>query len=357
MEYHCTKATDVATRIFQNGMNLFANELEFVDRYLAFLISINDESNARALFERVAPNFVGPKGRMLWERWGRYEYQYGDLEAVLKFEKRFADAFKEVSSIKRFADRHKYGVLDAIASRDLGVGIRTRVTRSETNATSLLHKTGSGSGNEDRDRRDAHSPDNERERDRKRPNDGPSGGPLKRARPMSPPPGARDRDRDRDRERERERDQREREMRERERERDMIRERDRERDRERELRDRERERWDRKRPASPPYRNGSPARRPDERDRDDGRANKGIPPAVTRFLSTLPAPQSFDGPIFRTDDLMQLFRNAAIPAPSPTGGPPMGPPRARSPPAPRGRPPPDYGPYTGPGGGARRGRF
>lgn len=46
MEYHCTKATDVATRIFQNGMNLFANELEFVDRYLAFLISINDESSA-----------------------------------------------------------------------------------------------------------------------------------------------------------------------------------------------------------------------------------------------------------------------------------------------------------------------
>ena len=57
----------------------------------------------------------------------------------------------------------------------------------------------------------------------------------------------------------------------------------------------------------------------------------------------------FPGPVFRTDDLMQVFRNASIP--SSTGI------RARSPP-PRGggRPGPDYGPYQGPGGG-RRGRY
>lgn len=75
------------------------------------------------------------------------------------------------------------------------------------------------------------------------------------------------------------------------------------------------------------------------------------------------------GPVFRTDDLMQVFRGAVIP--SVTG-------RSRSPPpppAPRagesllvsrlfavpdrttqvgGRPPPDYGPYQGPGAGRRR---
>lgn len=46
MEYHCTKAVDIAARIFNNGMKLFSAEIEFVDRYLAFLISINDESSA-----------------------------------------------------------------------------------------------------------------------------------------------------------------------------------------------------------------------------------------------------------------------------------------------------------------------
>ena len=45
LEYHCTKATDVATRIFENGLNPFAGQIEFVDRYLGFLISINDENS------------------------------------------------------------------------------------------------------------------------------------------------------------------------------------------------------------------------------------------------------------------------------------------------------------------------
>ncbi|EJD42466.1 Suf-domain-containing protein [Auricularia subglabra TFB-10046 SS5] len=358
MEYHCTKATDVATRIFQNGLNLFSGEIEFVDHYLAFLISINDESNARALFERAVPTFPGPKGKILWDRWGRYEYQYGDLEAALKFDKRLGDAFKEVPPIKRFADRYKYGTqLDAIASRDLGVGGRhTRVLRShETNATMLgAQKTvpnldERGDRERERDRRH-DSPERERKRG---PNDSfAPQGPPKRARPQSPPP----------RDREREREMREREQREREREREMMRERERDQreHRERELRDRERERWDRtRRPNSPPYRNGSPAggmRR--DRDREDDRRGPAIPPAVGQFLSTLPNAQSFDGPVFRIDDLMQLFRNAAIPPPGPPQ-PPMGmggPPRGRSPPPPRGRPPPDYGPYTGPGA-PRRGRF
>ena len=154
----------------------------------------------------------------------------------------------------------------------------------------ILQKTGSG-GSDDRDRRD-----------RTRPGEVSGGGPLKRQRPLSSPP-PRDRERERERERERdyrdremrERDNRDREMRERERQRDMTRERDRERDRDRDLRERERERWDRKRPNSPAYRNGSPPPRRD-RDREDDRAPQGgVPPAVLGFLSTLPAPQSFDG--------------------------------------------------------------
>lgn len=45
MEYHCNKATDVANRIFEKGMEFFSSEPEFVLRYLGFLISINDENS------------------------------------------------------------------------------------------------------------------------------------------------------------------------------------------------------------------------------------------------------------------------------------------------------------------------
>jgi hypothetical protein len=49
--------------------------------------------DARALFERVIPNISADRARPLWERWARYEYQYGDLEAALKLEKRMAEVY------------------------------------------------------------------------------------------------------------------------------------------------------------------------------------------------------------------------------------------------------------------------
>src|SRR5271156_6814356 len=108
MEYCCSDDKPVASRIFEKGLDYFGDEIDYVLRYLSFLISVNDEnskhfeisllifklpiltqcqlffSDARALFERVIPNFSPDRARPLWERWARYEYQYGDLEAALK---------------------------------------------------------------------------------------------------------------------------------------------------------------------------------------------------------------------------------------------------------------------------------
>ncbi|PCH41737.1 hypothetical protein WOLCODRAFT_69750 [Wolfiporia cocos MD-104 SS10] len=112
MEYHCTKALEVANRIFEKGMELFNDEAEFVLRYLGFLISINDDNScvllnfstfrlpnsfvdARALFERVIGTFPPERARPIWERWGRYEYQYGDLAAAHKLEKRMAEVYPQ----------------------------------------------------------------------------------------------------------------------------------------------------------------------------------------------------------------------------------------------------------------------
>ena len=56
MEYHCgskdvtvasgSKDVTVASRIFEKAMELYSDEVEFVLRYLGFLISINDENSA-----------------------------------------------------------------------------------------------------------------------------------------------------------------------------------------------------------------------------------------------------------------------------------------------------------------------
>ena len=61
------------------------------------------------------------------------------------------------------------------------------------------------------------------------------------------------------------------------------------------------------------------------------------------------------GPVFRTDDLLNLFRNAVIP--SMTSSRAKSPPRSGPSSSPYkggggggGRPPPDYGPFQGPTG-------
>ena len=47
MEYHCNKdgGLGVASRIFEKGLESFGDEVEFVLRYLGFLISVNDENS------------------------------------------------------------------------------------------------------------------------------------------------------------------------------------------------------------------------------------------------------------------------------------------------------------------------
>ena len=55
MEYHRSDDKLVASRIFERGLDVFGSEIEYVLRYLSFLISINDD-NSMSLY--VIPNFI-----------------------------------------------------------------------------------------------------------------------------------------------------------------------------------------------------------------------------------------------------------------------------------------------------------
>ncbi|KAG6336073.1 hypothetical protein ID866_3020 [Astraeus odoratus] len=318
MEYHCNKdgGLGVASRIFEKGLESFGDEIEFVLRYLGFLISVNDDNNARALFERVIATFNPEKARPLWERWARYEYQFGDLEAAQKLEKRISEVYSNDPPIKRFAQRHTYLGTDAIAARDLGFAMAGRQPGSAGSASastmsfekrteslqSLIPQTNVPPPQPPKRQ---PSPDLKRREDSVKPDFGP---PTKRQRPLTPP------------------------------------------------RERDRDRFD-----GPPHRRrfASPAGWEKERDRELGHLKREreddkplpLPAVLSWFVGQLPNPTTFDGPIFRVDDLMMLFRNAVIPSATRRATPPPPPPPPRS----AGRPPPDYGPYQGPAGrGGRR---
>ncbi|TFK28593.1 mRNA 3'-end-processing protein RNA14 [Coprinopsis marcescibilis] len=374
MEYHCFDDKNVASRIFEKGLEQFSDEIDYVLRYLGFLISINDGNNARALFERVITTFSADRARPLWERWARYEYQYGDLESALKLEKRISEVYPNDPPIKRFAQRHMYLGTDAIAARDLGFSMAKRAGGSSSNNNSLgrteTSQSLTGVGNQNVSKRPA-SPDYHRGSKRED-KGGDYGSGHKRARGAVSPSRERDipppRDRDRD-------------VPMRDRDRDGPRDRD------------NRERWNdrNRRPSPPPPPPVAWDRDRDDRDggvrgrqgqhgsgggpRDDyGGPNRGgppvsqVPPLLSWFIGEIPTPHGFDGPVFKTDDLMKCFKQAviptggAIPAGPPGGG--QHPPRNRSPAHHSGyqqhgrgggRPPPDYGPYQGPGVGAGAG--
>ncbi|KAF8631737.1 hypothetical protein AX15_002220 [Amanita polypyramis BW_CC] len=306
MEYHCSDDKMVASRIFEKGLDLFGEEIEFVLRYLGFLISINDANNARALFERVIGSFSPESARPLWERWARYEYQYGDLEAAQKLEKRMADVYPQDGGLfadppmKRFAQRHMYLGIDAIASRDLGFATTKKAGASATSSVGTSSTSGAPLGRTETQQsllgpsttspsagtpgmtaghKRPSSPEGyNRKRDESR---GRGGGPSadyghKRMREMSPVRPERGRDRDRDRDRERERD------------------RDWERDRER---DRDGRRGGDGGPSGPPRRRHSPGwdREKRDKEKEDEKRGPTLPGVISWFIGELPSASCFDG--------------------------------------------------------------
>ncbi|KAF8991157.1 Suf-domain-containing protein [Hymenopellis radicata] len=123
IEYHFGTNNQVPTNIFITANSSYGNDAEFVIHYLNYLLSIDDEKNARTLFEESTQRFTPDVARPIWERWAKYQYEYGDLEASLSLQKRMAEAFPNDPPIKRFAFGHIHLNIDAIANRDLGFAL------------------------------------------------------------------------------------------------------------------------------------------------------------------------------------------------------------------------------------------
>jgi len=103
MEYHSSDDKAVAGGLFKKSLEIFGDEIDYVQRYLGFLISINDTNSqcnrsqtsspcldqisVSRLCLSVISKFPPQRARPLWERQVRYEYQYSDPEAALKLER------------------------------------------------------------------------------------------------------------------------------------------------------------------------------------------------------------------------------------------------------------------------------
>ncbi|KAJ7178779.1 hypothetical protein C8R43DRAFT_942380 [Mycena crocata] len=136
MEYHCNQDSvdgqTIASRIFHMGMRRFSKDVVYVLKHLNFLLGINDENNALALFEGVIDSFTPQEAKPIWSRWYQFRSQYDALDAVLVLERRMAYVYPDDGSMRHFGFRHMYNSFDAIAEHDLGFSKRSRLQKSSS---------------------------------------------------------------------------------------------------------------------------------------------------------------------------------------------------------------------------------
>ncbi|CAO3662322.1 unnamed protein product [Rhizopus stolonifer] len=120
MEYHNSKDSVIAGKVFSLGQKTFSDNPEFVCQYLEFLIQMNDDNNTRALFERTLATMPPEKAVPVWHKFLDYENKYGDLASVQNVEKRRLEALPANTSMDSFLLRHSYLDINTIKEKELG---------------------------------------------------------------------------------------------------------------------------------------------------------------------------------------------------------------------------------------------
>ncbi|KAJ3179227.1 mRNA 3'-end-processing protein rna14 [Gaertneriomyces sp. JEL0708] len=148
MEYYINKDSVVAGRVFEVGYKNFnpaehPQAVNFILHYLDYLINLNDDNNTRALFERALSSLPSEKAKPVWARFLAYEIDYGELNNVLKVEKRRAEAYAKeskhmITSPSDIADRWRVLGIDNIGKYELGLAAQQQTEIQIPKAESIL---------------------------------------------------------------------------------------------------------------------------------------------------------------------------------------------------------------------------
>ena len=123
LEYHCAKEALVATKVFELALKTFGPDEHLVVRYLDFLLSVNDDANARAVLERTVSSLPPERARIVWDRWATYEYNYGDASGIARLETRMSDLYPGRPAVQSAAHKLQYRTLDWVRAHELGMEV------------------------------------------------------------------------------------------------------------------------------------------------------------------------------------------------------------------------------------------
>ncbi|KAI8967565.1 hypothetical protein BDF20DRAFT_829300 [Mycotypha africana] len=138
MEYHNSKDATIAGKVFSLGQKTYADNADFVCQYLDFLIQMNDDNNTRALFERTLATMPAESADPIWRKFLDYETKYGDLASVQNVEKRRIEAMNDpnINTMESFLKRQSYMDIRNIEHYELGLLAREQL-KSESASTAV----------------------------------------------------------------------------------------------------------------------------------------------------------------------------------------------------------------------------
>ncbi|XP_030747492.1 protein suppressor of forked [Sitophilus oryzae] len=118
MEYYCSKDKNIAFRIFELGLKKFGDVPEYITCYIDYLSHLNEDNNTRVLFERVlsSGSLENEKSVDIWNRFLEFECNIGDLQSIVKVERRRAEV---LSKIKEFEGKETAQLVDRYRFLDL----------------------------------------------------------------------------------------------------------------------------------------------------------------------------------------------------------------------------------------------
>ncbi|KAI9502980.1 mRNA 3'-end-processing protein rna14 [Coemansia spiralis] len=131
MEYHVAKRPGIAAKLFEYYAKTYSDSQEYIVEYMNYLINSGDDTNARALFERFQNTNTGDAGDM-WSMYAEFEYNYGDMSAITKLDKRYIEKFEHESVLTRMAARYSYLSMGHIAVNEFGFPYRKDILQNDT---------------------------------------------------------------------------------------------------------------------------------------------------------------------------------------------------------------------------------
>jgi cleavage stimulation factor subunit 3 len=116
MEYYCTKDNNIAFNIFNLGLKKYGQNVDYILAYIDYMTHLNEDHNARVLFERVLSidNSILKQSQLLiWLEFLKYESQIGDLQTIKKVEKRRLTVYSDLNELEGretllLIDRYKF---------------------------------------------------------------------------------------------------------------------------------------------------------------------------------------------------------------------------------------------------------